>query len=292
MKKIHLLGLLALAGLSHGADNSWLGRCDNLGFCRLAGYGPAHGPSLSVLFTGRSQAPGGALVPADFSGQLRLWPLVPAVKLLINGEDLGEIPLDERGFGLLSPQQSQALLQCLGRESVELRGGGQRWTLAAAGFDYAWQSLKAPLAESVNQLPAAAVAGGLPRPAPWPDGLTAPADCASDTARTIDLSGGYALWSVSCGDHGKFFAVVRAGKIHQQLRLKVAGEGMAYASYENGLLQERNLRGDGCGQYGRWLWQEGRGQFVALDRGELGLCNRGFRGGSWLLPERVENQRQ
>ena len=293
MKKIPLLGLLALASLSYSQEeNSWLSRCDNLGYCRLAGYSAAHGPSLSVLFTGRSHAPGGTFTAADFSGQLRLLPPVPEVNLRINGRDFGAIPLDENGFGLLSPAQSRALLERMDKESVEVAGAGQRWALAAGGFAYAWQHLRAPLAETVSQLPADPVAAGPLRPAPLIDGLKLPDGCAGDSAKTIALSGGHRLWSVSCGREGKFFAVERAGQMGQRLQIQTDGEESAYRSYDKGIIQERKLRGEGCGQYRRWLWQESRGQFVPLDKGELGLCDRGFRGGSWLLPEQVENERQ
>lgn len=98
------------------SHQDWETACDNTGTCRIAGYqADETAPPASILFT----RPAGENAPV--SGQLALGlkygqadiPAGSRAEIRLNGQSIGQVPLDKSLYATLGKAQTQALITAL-----------------------------------------------------------------------------------------------------------------------------------------------------------------------------------
>ncbi|ULJ69193.1 DUF1176 domain-containing protein [Wielerella bovis] len=141
MKKRLFFALLCLSGSLNAAPlqgisfshHNWEVVCDNTGTCRVAGY-QDYGDhrAVSVLFT---RAAG---ENAPIKGRIALVQPenvpISDIRLVLNNQSLGSLKLDNDGYGQLSPQQTQTLLQSLKYQNkIRILSGKYEWEISDKG---------------------------------------------------------------------------------------------------------------------------------------------------------------
>ncbi len=138
MKKLSLLLMLsgAVFGQSNDGQGSedWVLVCDNTNTCRLAGYQmESDDHPVSVLITREA---GDVPMSVYLALEAKDQPLPAQVKLTIDGEDLGEVPLNKEGRGLFNAVQMQALGKSIGKNTIptiNFTDGERVWRLSPNG---------------------------------------------------------------------------------------------------------------------------------------------------------------
>ena len=116
------------------AGEDWVLVCDNTNTCRLAGYQmESDDHPVSVLITREA---GDVPMSVYLALEAKDQPLPAQVKLTIDGEDLGEVPLNKEGRGLFNAVQAQALGKSIGKNTVptiNFTAGERVWRLSPNG---------------------------------------------------------------------------------------------------------------------------------------------------------------
>ncbi|HDS1038886.1 TPA: DUF1176 domain-containing protein [Stenotrophomonas maltophilia] len=138
---------LALAPAAHAATpepkagvsfdhNDWTLACDNTRTCRAAGYSPEASANLLSLMLERAGGPGTKVVARLRNGEGDEPSPAGALRLRLNGKDLG--PVRDTGEGekvLLQQAQTDALVAALPRQArIEIIDGkGKAWPISDSG---------------------------------------------------------------------------------------------------------------------------------------------------------------
>ncbi|WP_313442967.1 DUF1176 domain-containing protein [Stenotrophomonas sp.] len=138
---------LALAPAAHAATpepkagvsfdhNDWTLACDNTRTCRAAGYSPEASANLLSLMLERAGGPGTKVVARLRNGEGDEPSPAGALRLRLNGKDLG--PVRDTGEGekvLLQQSQTDALVAALPRQArIEIIDGkGKAWPISDSG---------------------------------------------------------------------------------------------------------------------------------------------------------------
>jgi len=138
---------LALAPAAHAATpqpkagvsfdhNDWTLACDNTRTCRAAGYSPEASTNLLSLMLERAGGPGTKVVARLRNGEGDEPSPAGALRLRLNGKDLG--PVRDTGEGekvLLQQAQTDALVAALPRQArIEIIDGkGKAWPISDSG---------------------------------------------------------------------------------------------------------------------------------------------------------------
>ncbi|HDS0949755.1 TPA: DUF1176 domain-containing protein [Stenotrophomonas maltophilia] len=138
---------LALAPAAHAATpepkagvsfdhNDWTLACDNTRTCRAAGYSPEASANLLSLMLERAGGPGTKVVARLRNGEGDEPSPAGALRLRLNGKDMG--PVRDTGEGekvLLQQSQTDALVAALPRQArIEIIDGkGKAWPISDSG---------------------------------------------------------------------------------------------------------------------------------------------------------------